>query len=157
MSYDDWKCSPPCPVCGTPNCYCDESEPEEEPEDEMNHNKEDKMITKEQLERLCDKLHMFSNAKGVLGNECNQLSAALTRFDTALGEVVAHGKAMGAELQEFPFTNDDKPLALEECDTWIAAGKEARDKLSKITEMFADVATLLAIADDRARTIGKGK
>lgn len=29
MSYDDWKCSPPCPQCGTPNCYCDEPEPEE--------------------------------------------------------------------------------------------------------------------------------
>ncbi len=26
MSYDDWKCSPPCPTCGTPNCICTEPE-----------------------------------------------------------------------------------------------------------------------------------
>jgi hypothetical protein len=24
VSYDDWKCSPPCPTCGTPNCICDD-------------------------------------------------------------------------------------------------------------------------------------
>jgi hypothetical protein len=33
MSYDDWKCSPPCPECGRPNCLCyDEGELELEPE-----------------------------------------------------------------------------------------------------------------------------
>lgn len=31
MSYDDWKCSPPCPECGDPNCLCYDilDEPEE--------------------------------------------------------------------------------------------------------------------------------
>lgn len=31
MSYDDWKCSPPCPACASPNCFCDEAD-ESEPE-----------------------------------------------------------------------------------------------------------------------------
>lgn len=30
MSYDDWKCSPPCPKCGTPNCLCDDTPDEQE-------------------------------------------------------------------------------------------------------------------------------
>lgn len=34
MSYDNWKCSAPCPVCGTPCCECSEPERDEEPCDE---------------------------------------------------------------------------------------------------------------------------
>lgn len=37
MSYDNWKTSPPCPECGTPDCICacpSEDPAEHEPLDE---------------------------------------------------------------------------------------------------------------------------
>lgn len=31
MKHDDWKTSPPCPACGSPNCFCDDEQDSPEP------------------------------------------------------------------------------------------------------------------------------